>query len=194
MFKFNFTNKKIKKGFALLYAVLVAGVVLAVGLLLGSIISKNIMLSTLIKNSQISYYSADSGRDCAIFWDVYNESFDPSIPAGVINLIKCSGDSPQEISPTSLTFDSYPNKFLLPLGIDMDDPAWIFSFSFNSDLSSGQTACTKVDVIKYGVGCNTDLYACKTVIVSSGYNFPCGSSGNPPTTPRTVERSIVTRY
>ncbi len=59
---FKFKNEK---GFALLYAILLTGAVLTVGVILMNIITKQLIFSSLNRNSEVSYYYlANSGREC----------------------------------------------------------------------------------------------------------------------------------
>lgn len=61
-------KKENKKGFVLLYAVLVTTVVLAVGLVMSNIITKQITLSFIGRDSQVAFYAADAGIECFKFW------------------------------------------------------------------------------------------------------------------------------
>ncbi|MEK7136416.1 MAG: hypothetical protein AAB821_02390 [Patescibacteria group bacterium] len=86
-----------KKGFVILYAVLVAGVVSIGGILLANIIVKQLMLSSFGRESQFAYYAADSGDECARqgythgAFGVFNEGFDgePEYLAGELGLLTC---------------------------------------------------------------------------------------------------------
>lgn len=97
-------------GFVLLYAVLVVTVVLAVGLILINIITKQITLSIVGRNSQVAFYAADSGRDCLEYWkrlgvfgDGSTGTYQP--PDGSITEITCDGNNPVTLLPPE------PNQF-----------------------------------------------------------------------------------
>lgn len=62
-----------KSGFVLLFSVLVSGIVLAVGLGIISITLKELLLSNTGKDSQYAFYAADSGLECALYWDLKHE-------------------------------------------------------------------------------------------------------------------------
>ncbi|MEX0918517.1 MAG: hypothetical protein WDZ85_00915 [Candidatus Paceibacterota bacterium] len=62
------SRKQNKAGFVLLYSVLVTTVVLAVGLVLSNIITKQIILSIVARDSQVAFYAADSGYECLQYW------------------------------------------------------------------------------------------------------------------------------
>jgi hypothetical protein len=58
-------SKKRRRGFALLYALLLTGAVLSVGVILMNIITKQLVFSSISRNSEVSYYYlANSGREC----------------------------------------------------------------------------------------------------------------------------------
>jgi len=54
-----------KQGFALLYSILISGVIALIGILLVNIITRQLIFSSLSRDSEISYYYlANSGREC----------------------------------------------------------------------------------------------------------------------------------
>ena len=61
------TIRKKQSGFVILYAVLVAGVISIGGILLANIIVKQLMLSSVGKESRLAYYAANAGDECARF-------------------------------------------------------------------------------------------------------------------------------
>ena len=89
--KVNETNKltklKAQKGFALLYSVLIASVLLAIGLAIFNITIKELLLSSLGRDSQFAFYAADTGAECALFWDFKGNSFATSSESS----IACTG-------------------------------------------------------------------------------------------------------
>jgi hypothetical protein len=67
-----------KKGFALLYAILLSGSVLTVGIILMNIITKQLVYSSVNRNSELAYYyAANSGRECLDYFagQNYNRTF-----------------------------------------------------------------------------------------------------------------------
>ncbi len=68
--------KKIKKfsksntGFAMLFAVLTASLLLTIGISIFNISLKELTISTNTRESQIAFFAADSARECALYWDV----------------------------------------------------------------------------------------------------------------------------
>src|SRR5690606_8461965 len=122
-------------GFVLLYALLVASIIAIGGALLSDIIVKQIILSSVGRDSQVAYYAANAGEECARFLnrndifgyideldEVYNL---PSIP---IQSLNCNG-----------------NLVEVELVNDYGENGAVFSFVM-SNLPNN--SCSKVNVIK----------------------------------------------
>ncbi len=181
-------NKKSSpaRAFVLLYSLLVASIVLAIGMSLATIISKQIILSSIGKMSRIAYYAADSGRDCAFFWAVKYGSTVPSLinEYPPVNPIYC-----QE-STVLLADDTDESITVLGLlkmyGIDLASEGYDYNYlNFKQDLkiTNSQNACNKVSVFIFPED-SLSLYS--TIIVSRGFSAPCGTLN-----PRTVGRSVI---
>lgn len=66
----NYMKKdKKQKGFTLLYSVLISSIVLAASLSIINIALKQHKLSALSRESQVAFYAANTGIDCAIYWE-----------------------------------------------------------------------------------------------------------------------------
>lgn len=61
--------KKRNKGFTLLIAVVTTSLLLLVSFVVADIALKQIILSSSNQDSQYAFYSADSGAECAVYWD-----------------------------------------------------------------------------------------------------------------------------
>ena len=102
---------KFKTGFTLLLSLLVISVVLSVGLGVFDIVTKELKLSSMGRESQIAFYAADAGIECFFYWEIKHpppltkSAFEPE---GVTNTINCAGNDIQ-ISGSS------PYIFNLPL-------------------------------------------------------------------------------
>src|SRR3989344_457522 len=137
-----------KRGFTLLIAVLVSGVLLGLGFAIFNIVSKEVILSSAGKESQFAFYSADTGVECALYWDLKQEAF---VRWSQVDTISCGG--------TNLNFDvrSY------------DAVSHTFTSQFSFFLNGGTSGqCATVVVYK------TDSPT-TTRIDSLGYNT-CDSS------------------
>lgn len=68
-------RKNDQKGFTLLLATIVASLMLAVGAAMFSIIKKEVILSSLGRDSQFAFYAADTAAECALYWDFRHDVF-----------------------------------------------------------------------------------------------------------------------
>lgn len=85
-----------QRGFTILLAALVASLVLSLGLSIVVIVRKSITLSSIGRDSQFAFYAADSGAECALYWDIRHDHFDEGAPPTDIT---CNG---QTVSVTVL--------------------------------------------------------------------------------------------
>ena len=101
-------NKKIilndRRGFALLFAVLTASLLLTIGIAIFSISFKELSISTSARESQVAFYAADSARECALYWDVKKGAFpaclDTKTPCTMTtgpSTIVCNGSNSSDI-------------------------------------------------------------------------------------------------
>lgn len=171
------------RGFTLLFAVLTASVLLSLALVIFSQMYKTLLLSSASKESLAAFYAADSGAECALYWDLKHEpiaTFPDSIFATSTgsadyrgsDSITCNGQKfnkswivNKSSNPATTNFDLYFND-------DGVSPPEVFPTE----------GCTKVVVSKTE---NSGIII--TTIESRGYNI-CGSS------PRKVERAIRVTY
>lgn len=80
LFRIRNSPSSTKRGFTLLLAAIISAIVLSVGLAIYSIAQKQLLLSSLGKYSQFAFYNADSGAECALYWDVRQAYFSTSTP------------------------------------------------------------------------------------------------------------------
>jgi hypothetical protein len=74
----NFSIKKHNQGFAMLFTVLIITLILSIAIGISNLSLKQMILSSLAKDSQISFYEADTAVECGLYYDSVLESF----PAG----------------------------------------------------------------------------------------------------------------
>lgn len=67
-------NIKTEKGFTLFIALVITGTLLLVAMAIISLSVKEAFISGTARDSQYAFYAADSGLECAIYWDVVNNS------------------------------------------------------------------------------------------------------------------------
>ena len=82
--------KNSERGFTLLLAALVGSLVLALGISIVTIVQKSVTLSSIGRESQFAFYAADSGAECALYWDIRHAHFSTSTPPTEIT---CNGQT-----------------------------------------------------------------------------------------------------
>ncbi len=86
--------KKLKnnKGFTLLIAIITTGILLLVSFVVANLALKEVLITQTSQQSQFAFYNADSGVECAMFWDLKNgakSAFDQSTAGS----ITCNGQT-----------------------------------------------------------------------------------------------------
>ena len=139
------TYKKTQSGYALLTSIVLTATLVLIAYAVSNIALRQLSLTTTNVESHNAFYTADSGLECALYWDVKNptnpsySAFDPNITQASIT---CGGSS---VLPSRVVAGSnVTSSFQIPVG----------------------SSCAVVYVTK-GAG-NT------TTIESRGYNT-CGS-------------------
>jgi hypothetical protein len=160
-----------RAGFTLLIAALISSVVLSLGISIFEIARKQVSLSSMGRESQFAFYAADTGSECALYWDVryslFGTSTSPVFQSGITDP-KCDGQS-LNIDTTGAT--SYP---------------YTISFEF---APTGK--CSIVKVTKCGDAECVNYSNIHTIIHADGFNTDCGSVS---TSPRALQRSVELRY
>lgn len=159
------------RGFTLLLSILIASLLLAIGLAIFNIILKEVLLSSIGRESQFAVYAADAGTECALYWDLIGRSFATSSASappssGVLcnNADVAAAGGPSGAGPWEIS------------GLSPAGATTRFRFSFPPE-----SYCTIVTVTKTS-------NPTRTTIESRGYNT-C-DTGNP----RRVERAFRVKY
>jgi len=164
--------KKSQRGFTLLFALLIASLLASLGLSMYSIASKELTLTSVGKDSQFAFYAADSGVECALYWDFKKNAFSTSTAYSLTATPppKCGGQLLKD-------FPSSGNEGVFD-GVSGLGGTNISTFWFEPG-----GYCTYVTVTK-------STTAPHTSIVSLGYNTPC----NDPNNPRRLEQAVQSMF
>ncbi len=138
------SRKKTQRGFTLLLAVLIGSILIAIGSAIFNILSKEIILSSSGRESQFAFFAADTGIECALYWDAKHNAFATTSP---LTQVACGGglaDVTHTPGGTQLR-PTYTSVFSFPLDGGVANP------------------CITVTVIK-------TFYPTETVVASQGYN------------------------
>ncbi|MEN9413236.1 MAG: hypothetical protein RLZZ342_323 [Candidatus Parcubacteria bacterium] len=164
-----------QKGFTLLLAALVSTIVLALGAAIYGLVVKELALSSLGRDSQFAFFAADTGAECALYWDIRHNYFDTVAPVGVVAPDpRCAEQSFVATGRST----SYP-----------------YTMAFQIDAGG---YCTNVSVMKCDGPITTDGTCSPvvpaqihTLIHADGYSASCATLT---TKARVLQRSVELRY
>jgi Tfp pilus assembly protein PilX len=72
-----------KKGFTLFIAILIGSLMLAIGFSIFNLTFKELLLTASARESQVAFYAADTGLECALYYDQRGNQFVPGQSATV---------------------------------------------------------------------------------------------------------------
>ena len=157
---------KSKNGFVMLFSVLVSSLLVTIGLSIFNLTLKEITLSTAGRESQIAFYAANSGMECALYWDLkgdgtrgaFASNKDDKDGAAYVGA-ECNDSKINNSGNVSESYDSSATT----------------KFSFNIDEAGNNTPCVNVTVKKKT---ETEAVSGKTIetttIESQGNNICVG--------------------
>jgi len=149
----------------MLIAIITTSMLLIVSFVVVNIALKQLVLANAGRESQYAFYAADSGTECAVYWDLIDSTlskFDTATPGTIV----CNG---QTISDGSQTVKTMPANQPSDIG---GDSVSIFQLDFTK-------GCAIVEVSKAGA---------VTTIDSRGYNT-CDTTAS-----RRYERGVTLTY
>lgn len=176
------------KGFTIFFAMLVGSLTLAVGFAIYDLTVREIDLSAAASQSQFAIYAADTGAECALYWDskapvlgglpsIFATSSASSAFVGTAN---CNGQDIRTVGTPPAPIAAPPTGWT----------AWATAMTasaatttFTISLLPAQPYCAVVQVGKVTVG--GILY---TTVISKGYNN-CATTG-----PARLERTLRISY
>lgn len=147
-------NKLYNRGFTIFFAMLVGSLSLAIGLAIYDLTIRELDLSSTATQSQYAIYAADTGAECALYWD-----------------FKCSlGECQAGSAFATSSASDIPASGVECNGIDIAGAPWSVDgtptsaeTTFSISFAPAQPYCATVTVAKSGD-------PVKTVITSRGYN------------------------
>lgn len=107
------TRLNLQSGYALFTSIMLTGTLIVIAYATTNFAQKQLLLSTSGADSHLAFYVADSGVECAMYWDVKNgptSAFDASAPGTVI----CGGST---VAPMRvISGGSVTSTFQIPVG------------------------------------------------------------------------------
>ena len=109
-------------GFTLLLAALISSIVLSLSVSIFEIAQKQITLSSIGRDSQFAFYAADTGAECALYWDIRHNYFSTTTPSGNATcddqVLTISGRLPAY--PATMSFQFEPGGFCAQVSVKKD--------------------------------------------------------------------------
>ena len=166
--------KKNTRGFTVLFAVLISSILLSIGIAILDLTLKQFTLSSVSKDSQIAFYAADTGQECAMYWDHVNDQ------TGATSTSSFATSSASAVSmPTPSTAPTIPSMTCEGQAIDTatagsgnylitdaSDATTTFWIHYPNGATSVAAPCASIVISKAS---NSDG-SVKTVIQTKGYN------------------------
>jgi len=87
-----FKIKNKENGFTLFISIVIMGTVLLIATGVISLAVKQAFISSAGKESQNAFYAADTGVECALFWDIHNPSGVSAFSTSTTSSIYCNND------------------------------------------------------------------------------------------------------
>lgn len=211
-------NIKLKQtGFVMAFSLLLSSIVLALAFGIFNLLLKQISLTSSAKDSQIAFYAADAGMECALYWDTHNSRDASSYPNGQLpwdytGMFGLSADNPDYINGypfTANVISEMTDSTLFSCGAEgvamrnvnvvswssassIDGiPADVAISTFTFDVTNDAKVCAIVKVSKrYNspVIAGNTRSGFDTIVESRGYN-DCDTSNN-----KRVERAVEVKY
>jgi hypothetical protein len=168
-----------KKGYTLLFAVLISSLMLGIGLAILTISRKELLLSSAGRESQFAFYAADTGAECAMYWDFgQRDAYNQSTPSPTI---RCNA----QVIPLSR------NNQIATTQTD----TYTFTTSLSIDSARAvDRPCAYVTIYKtYEPAVNpppgSPAYQIKNTVIESRGRNTCDTND-----PRAVERALRIKY
>lgn len=174
--------KKYSRGYTIFFATLVSSLALAIGLAIYDLTVRTLSLSGVTAQSQYAIYAADTGAECALYWD-------SKYPAGSGSMFATStGSSAAALATYCNGMDirsaAAPTNFAVLAGSNYATTTFFMQFPSQTYNAASIAPCAKVEVGKYLR--DERMF---TVILSHGYNNGCSAAGQ-----NRVERILRVYY
>lgn len=126
------------KGVALLVAVLLTSVMLAVGIGVYQRTYKELYFSSFWKQAQIAFAAADSGLECAIYWDTHKLT--SGVPTAQCGELDTGWDYSKNYS-TSFFYSTSDSCVRVKITKDYKDPITSYSYATHIESRGSNGTC-----------------------------------------------------
>jgi len=168
-----------QRGFTIFFAVLVASLALAIGLSIYDLLIRELDLSQTAKESQYAIYAADTGAECALYWDLNYNGSDSAFATSTASNEPTSGIdcNTQDVAAEAVALNTWPET------ADASNATTVFQVSLVPGSTNSPCAIVTVEKTAANPG---DPSA--TTIVSRGRNT-CNTGA-----PLQLERALEISY
>lgn len=167
----NIYQEQDKKGFVILIAVLVASLMISIGAFIANIAVKELSLSVSGRDSQVAFYAADAGIECALYHDLHVSQFATSSSDSGPGTLNCNSTT----TPIVVTGLSTATRGVSQFEV---------SFPQNTGDDPELSPYGLIRITKNNIGTASD----ETIIESRGYNIKSTASS------KRVERALEVTY
>lgn len=141
------------RGFTVYFAVLIASLSLALGLTVVDLLTRELALSQVATQSQLAIYAADTGSECALYWDskysdadgsYFPTSTASSMPSPGSNILCANKDISASDAGTTLELaaNAATTTFTLNLGSTQASPCVVVTIGKSGAVSEQRTVVT----------------------------------------------------
>lgn len=177
-----------KKGYALLFAVLVSALVLAIGVSILNTSRQELVLTAGARNSDYAFYAADSGYECALYYDYQGTSGNGStffstttFAYAATQSLACGTNNSGGVVDSTVTMNTTGSG-----------PGAYYDFIFNFPLYGN--ACTSVDVNKIYNASGVSTTTISSLGYNIGWNSSSGDCSGENNNAEKVDRELITTY
>jgi hypothetical protein len=191
--KTHFSHAGTQKGFSLLLGVLVGSLLISVGLGIFSLTLKESIISTSGKESGYALYAADSGIECALYYDLY---FKLSGSEGIFGAFGTS-TAYNNANATAANIECNGGSISSVAYLGGSNGSATTTIVYMLPPNGTSQPCVVVNIQKYEVSsfATNGFYKLYTIIQAQGYNdADTGGTNCGGTNPRRVERGLFIRY
>lgn len=181
------TTKKTNTGFVLVLSLFLSTIVLTITLDMMNILYKQLILSSTGRESQIAFYAADIGLECAFYWDFYAPGSNDSI----------FWASSSARASTTFVAPCASQDIIDGVGLNGFSVAPYGPITMSCSTSGTDETCVFNIVNIDNKGCSKVTVTKKAIPTAQGYTTFLESRGRnrcSTTDPRAVERAIEFRY
>ncbi len=184
------------RGFTIFFATLVASLALSVGLVIYDLLLRNTALSQVATQSQYAIYAADTGAECALYWDLnFNDALPGDLDQSAFATATAAKMAPSDTGASVGAGTVVCNSQDIVAGAAPVNTAWSIAYPANGNpyyeraatttfwFSLGTTASAPCALVEVGKAGNPS----QTTIISHGFNTCTGSILK-------LERTLMVNY